>query len=955
MDEPWRVAVDEGRRASEAGRHLDAAERFATAYAELATRVQDVEVDRDAIDVATLRAAALIYAGRLAAAAAELPGIVARAERHLGWSDPHTVRAALSLGTALFRRGEVEAAGAWWWRCQAAVDAGTVVSDQVRLLILNNLGGAHYHRGDHDAALASFSSAAEQMERTLGRAHRDLVRPYGNVAWVALEAGRLEEARVAAERAVEVAASTLADDDPEKAHPLMTLALVRNAAGRSREAAEMLRSVRARLPASHPLLVPVNVNLAEVHRWFGDLETAATYAAEAADVAERVMAPTDPMRLGAARAHAALALAAGDHTTAHRRVAELLALEDELDAGRVDTRVATRAIAAEAAGIAGDHERQLALAYEGLGLLDATPTLVLPDLEARLRIGVAEGLAAGGARDEAVCALDRLDALLGSTDALLPVTRRRAAEARMRVAAGGSSAERFEAAAAALAHVAAQRSGAFGVLDLTQRWRHTQRVIGWFEPLLAAPDLDVLQQRNGAEAWFDHHEAASTAASALLRWHQAADAPARAAAEAYAASLRRLASGVAMPETEGRTALLRSVQRLEQTLGAASFVSVEGALGPVRLDAVWGVLEPGESLLVFAWLERHLVVLRVDGSVGVERVAVAPASEVAAAVAQYRDRATAGDGVDRAATALLERLVPADLRRGGDVERIIVVPDGPAALVPWGAMLDRHRSRRALESIDVVQSTSVRRFVASRRAATIVQPGRPLIVAGPDFGAEHTAAHGFRGPLFDAVTTTGSYRSWLADLPIPRLEHAADEARVVARAIPDAEVVTGADATVERVLAVSGPRVLHVATHGFVYPGGDDLGLPLLRPVLAFAGARAAARAERGAATAGFLPALGLAALDLAGTELVVLSACDSGMGVTIPGEGVAGMPQALLSAGARAVIASLWRIEDRLTVDVVDAFYGGIERGLSPSRALLAVQRDRGHDGASSAFVCWA
>ena len=166
--------------------------------------------------------------------------------------------------------------------------------------------------------------------------------------------------------------------------------------------------------------------------------------------------------------------------------------------------------------------------------------------------------------------------------------------------------------------------------------------------------------------------------------------------------------------------------------------------------------------------------------------------------------------------------------------------------------------------------------------------------------------------------------------------------------------MTGSDATVERLLAVARPRVLHIATHGFVYPGTDDLGLPLLRPVLAFAGARAAVRSDGGAATAGFLPALGLSALDLDGTELVVLRACDSGIGVAMPGEGVAGMPQALIGAGARAVVASLWRIEDRATVDVMTAFYRHFADGVAPNQALLRVQRERGHDVASSAFVCW-
>ena len=957
MADRWRGAVEAGRVASEAGRHAKAAERFSEALAALSAGGRHGQDDRVVIDVAIRRAAAMLYDGSLEEAANELEGIVERAELELGWGDEHMVRAALALGTALFRRGDVEAAGHWWQLCQGAIDEGCEVSDHVRLLILNNLGGVHYHRGDREAALASFARAADEMERTFGSSHRDLARPYCNVSWVALEAGRLNEARVAAERAVAVADAAMAQDDPERAHPLVNLGLVRNAEGRWREAADIFRSLRESLVASHPLRVSIGVNLAELHRWFGDLTSARRYADEAVEIAGRAMVRTDPTRLAALRATAALAHAAGDSATAQRRVEELLALETDLDTSRVDTRVATRAIAAEVAGTGGGHERQLALVEEGLRLLDAAPGLALPDVEARLRIGVVEALAGLGQRGHAKRELGRLDDLLEKVATLLPATRRRAAEARVRAAAGGTSEERVEASAAALALVGAQRTGAFGVLDLTERWRHAQRHLAWFEPLLGAPDLGSEQVQRGADVWFDHHEAATAATSALLRWHKLVDPSARAAAQAYAAALRRLASGVALPETSDRTALLRGVQHLERTLGAGAFEAVERALASVgHVDAL-SVLSPGETVVVIAWLERLVVVLRIDERRGVERTAVAPTHEIGTLVERVRSDAQADRRMGAAMeTYLLERLMPPDLLEGESGTRLIIVPDGATALVPWGALLDRYRVTRGLAPIDVVQSTSVRRMVTTRRTTAPSSSGPSLIVAAPDFGADsRSAGDGFRGPLLDAAATSASYRTWLADLPIPRLDHAVEEARVVQRAVPDAVVATGAEATVERVLAVTRPRVLHLATHSFVYPGTDDLGLPLLRPVLAFAGARAAARAAPHAPTAGFLPALGASTLDLEGTELVVLSACDSGVGVTVPGEGVAGMPQALLDAGAGAVLATLWRVEDRAAVSIVEAFYAHLAHGMLPSTSLLTVQRGRGHDTASSAFVCWA
>ena len=122
---------------------------------------------------------------------------------------------------------------------------------------------------------------------------------------------------------------------------------------------------------------------------------------------------------------------------------------------------------------------------------------------------------------------------------------------------------------------------------------------------------------------------------------------------------------------------------------------------------------------------------------------------------------------------------------------------------------------------------------------------------------------------------------------------------------PDARVLLGRDATVGALLGAERPQALHIASQGFVYPGRDE-GHPLLRPVLALAGARTAARTPEAALGAAFLPALALLGLDVDGTELVVLSACSTSLGDLHPGEGVPGRAHALLTAGARCVIVTL-------------------------------------------------
>ena len=81
--------------------------------------------------------------------------------------------------------------------------------------------------------------------------------------------------------------------------------------------------------------------------------------------------------------------------------------------------------------------------------------------------------------------------------------------------------------------------------------------------------------------------------------------------------------------------------------------------------------------------------------------------------------------------------------------------------------------------------------------------------------------------------------------------------------------------------------------------------------------------------------------LDLVGTELVVLSACQTGIGKVRQGEGVYGLQQSFLEAGARAVLSTLWSIDDDATQELMTRFYRQYLATGTPQRALRRVQRD--------------
>jgi CHAT domain-containing protein len=250
----------------------------------------------------------------------------------------------------------------------------------------------------------------------------------------------------------------------------------------------------------------------------------------------------------------------------------------------------------------------------------------------------------------------------------------------------------------------------------------------------------------------------------------------------------------------------------------------------------------------------------------------------------------------------------------GNATRLLVSPDGDLNLVPFEAMVDT-RGRYLLERYAVSYVTSGRDLLRMRVARA--SRGGPAVFADPLFGEPE------KRQSSTAAEPAGMY---FAPLPATAVE-----ARTIKALFPETTIFSGARATKAALQALEAPRMLHIAAHGFfIGDGRSRTSNPLLRSGLAFAGANLFSARDRA-----ILTALEASSLNLWGTKLVTLSACDTGVGDVRNGEGVYGLRRAFVLAGTETLVMTLWPVGDGIARETMVSYYTELRAGLGRGDAL--------------------
>jgi CHAT domain-containing protein/Tfp pilus assembly protein PilF len=355
-----------------------------------------------------------------------------------------------------------------------------------------------------------------------------------------------------------------------------------------------------------------------------------------------------------------------------------------------------------------------------------------------------------------------------------------------------------------------------------------------------------------------------------------------------------------------------------------------------------------------AFGEPHYIAYVLHQQGDVQWRELGPAKEIDAAVASLRGalRDPKRKDAQQLARALDEKIMRPVRELVGDATQLLISPDGELNLIPFEALVDE-KQHYLIESYSITYLTTGRDLLRLQAARS--SRSRPVIIADPSFGEPESAPAAARKPVSQRtshpltarrnVTTAGDLSSiYFAPLPGTALE-----ATAIKSQFPEAKLLTGKMATESAVKQISAPSTLHIATHGFFLADPKraspenssentrgahadfDVKNPLLRSGLALAGANL----HQTGPERGILTALEASNLNLWGTKLVTLSACDTGVGEVRNGEGVYGLRRAFVLAGTESIVMSLWPVSDYTTREIMVSYYKGLKKGLGRGEAL--------------------
>jgi len=269
-----------------------------------------------------------------------------------------------------------------------------------------------------------------------------------------------------------------------------------------------------------------------------------------------------------------------------------------------------------------------------------------------------------------------------------------------------------------------------------------------------------------------------------------------------------------------------------------------------------------------------------------------------------------------------------------DKQSLIISPDGALKLIPFEAMYNKNSNKYLIEEKNIKYIPSGKELVRLYKFNnTKLAKNETVIFDNPDFKDKSA-----KNKKIDTITTLNTNRAGIVKslfkLKFDKLPGTKAEAKAIKETLKNKIKIvefSEKEANEDNLLKVKEPKILHIATHGF-FINDKTIPNPMLKSGIALSGANNGAKFRTGY---GIVTALKLSGLKLKGTDLVVLSACETGVVDINSTESVSALGKAFIQAGAKDIIISLWTVDDNATKELMSSFYKKMLHTKSYSKAL--------------------
>jgi len=270
---------------------------------------------------------------------------------------------------------------------------------------------------------------------------------------------------------------------------------------------------------------------------------------------------------------------------------------------------------------------------------------------------------------------------------------------------------------------------------------------------------------------------------------------------------------------------------------------------------------------------------------------------------------------------------------------LIISPDGALRLLPFETLFDKENGKYLIEEKEIRYIPSgkelIRLYKYSKDKKSKTAKST-VIFANPNFNTKIASVSKEKIALTPNTNRSGIIKSLfrMRFSPLPGTEAEANEIKEILKGTKVTEYEKS-EATESALMKTKEPKMLHIATHGF-FINDNTIPNPMLKSGIALAGANASA--IRGKSD-GIVTALKLSGLNLKGTDLVVLSACETGVVDINSTDSISGLSKAFIQAGAKDIVMSLWSVDDEATKELMTFFYQEMKENKNYAKALKAAK----------------